>query len=40
MFSMRKNSITAEEAEAYDLIKDRQLDVFDVIVMSDEILKK
>ena len=35
-----KNSITAEEAEAYDLIKDGQLDVFDVIIMRDEILKK
>ncbi|HAE51689.1 MAG TPA: hypothetical protein DCG30_00340 [Ruminococcus sp.] len=35
-----KNSITAEESEAYDLIKDGQLDVFDVIIMRDEILKK
>ena len=35
-----ENSITAEESGLYDLISDGQLDVFDVIIMRDEILKK
>ena len=36
----QENSITAQESELYDLIRDGRIDVFDVIIMRDEILRK